>query len=92
MLKRRRPRYYTVTSGGTLGHDVGIERELRNRIPGLQKAQKLEDCDFILVFCPVVSRAGTDIDVAVKMLSTQPGKTLIIHTKKETNKEVGMRE
>lgn len=83
VLKRPCPKYYTLTSGSTLGHDVGIERELQNRIPGLQKAQKLENCDFILVFCPVVSRAGSDIEVAVKMLSTQPGKTLIIHKKRK---------
>ncbi|MCI4394616.1 hypothetical protein PGIGA_G00170810 [Pangasianodon gigas] len=73
MLKRPLLKYFTLTSGNTLGCDVDIEKELQNLIPGLQKVQKLEECDFILVFCPVVSRAGIDIEAAVKMLSTLPG-------------------
>ncbi|XP_053086556.1 uncharacterized protein LOC113531471 isoform X3 [Pangasianodon hypophthalmus] len=73
MLKRHLLKHFTLTSGNTLGCDVDIERKLQYLIPGLQKVQKLEECDFILVFCPVVSRAGIDIEAAVRMLSTLPG-------------------
>ncbi|XP_053532883.1 uncharacterized protein LOC108261615 isoform X15 [Ictalurus punctatus] len=67
----------------TFGHDVGIERKLQEVIPGLQKVQKVEESDFILVFCPVVSRAGTDIEEAVKNLNTlrgnKPAVLVVIH-------------
>ncbi|KAK3527066.1 hypothetical protein QTP86_008649 [Hemibagrus guttatus] len=69
MLKISHLKYYTLVTGNTLGHDMGIERKLEEQIPGLKKVLNLEESDFILVFCPVVSRAGTDIEAAVKKLS-----------------------
>ncbi|KAK3509062.1 hypothetical protein QTP70_020202, partial [Hemibagrus guttatus] len=73
MLKISHLKYYTLVTGNTLGHDMGIERKLEERIPGLKKVLNLEESDFILVFCPVVSRAGTDIEAAVKKLSIHAG-------------------
>ncbi|XP_046695301.1 uncharacterized protein LOC124379186 isoform X2 [Silurus meridionalis] len=73
MLKCPPIKHFTLTTGETLGQDVSIEKKLQNLIPGLQKVKNLEECDFILVFCPVVSRAGTDIAAALKKLSTPPG-------------------
>ncbi|XP_047665361.1 uncharacterized protein LOC113641493 isoform X7 [Tachysurus fulvidraco] len=73
MLKRPHLTYFTLMSGNTLGHHVEIERKLQEQIPGLQKVTKLEESDLVLVFCPVVSRAGTDIEAAVEMLNTQAG-------------------
>ncbi|MCI4394617.1 hypothetical protein PGIGA_G00170820 [Pangasianodon gigas] len=73
MLKRPLLKHFTPTTENTFGCDVDIEMKLQELIPGLQKVQKVEECDFILVFCPVVSRAGTDIEAAVKKLSTLPG-------------------
>ncbi|XP_058239022.1 uncharacterized protein LOC131348252 [Hemibagrus wyckioides] len=73
ILKTPLLKYFTLLTGNTLGHDVEIERKLQELIPYLKKVLNLEESDFILVFCPVVSRAGTDIEAAVKELSTQAG-------------------
>ncbi|XP_053473819.1 uncharacterized protein LOC128603428 isoform X3 [Ictalurus furcatus] len=73
MLKQPVLKHFTLITGNTLGHDVGIERKLQEVIPGLQKVRNLEESDFILIFCPIVSRAGIDIEAAVKMLNTLPG-------------------
>ncbi|XP_047665314.1 uncharacterized protein LOC113640201 [Tachysurus fulvidraco] len=73
MLKHPRLTYFTLMTGKTLGHHVDIERKLQEQIPGLQKGMKLEESDLVLVFCPVVSRAGTDSEAAVEMLNTQAG-------------------
>ncbi|XP_060719438.1 uncharacterized protein LOC132841192 isoform X2 [Tachysurus vachellii] len=73
MLKCPRLTYFTIISGKTLGHHVDIERKLQELIPGLQMVMKLEESDFILIFCPVVTQAGTDIVEALKMLNTQAG-------------------
>ncbi|KAF5900183.1 calponin homology domain-containing protein DDB_G0272472-like isoform X3, partial [Clarias magur] len=75
LVKNPHPKHFTLVTGNTLGHHVAIERKLQELIPGLQKVQNLDDCDFILVFCPVVSCAGTDIEAAVRKLNTLPGIT-----------------
>lgn len=90
-LKRPLLKYYTLITGSMSGHEASIERDLKKQIPGLQKVQKLEECDFILVFCPVVSRAGTNLDAAVKRLSTQPGKTSIMSQKNKKHKLCGIK-
>ncbi|KAL0193119.1 hypothetical protein M9458_011415, partial [Cirrhinus mrigala] len=38
------------------------------RVPG-QKVSTVEECDTILVFCFIVSRAGTDIDAVLNELN-----------------------
>ncbi|XP_058238969.1 uncharacterized protein LOC131348230 [Hemibagrus wyckioides] len=73
MMKGPHLKYFTLVTGKTLGHHVEIEMKLQKVIPHLQKVMNLEETDFILVFCPVVSKAGTDIEAAVKMLITQAG-------------------
>ncbi|XP_042610851.1 uncharacterized protein si:dkey-27p18.3 [Cyprinus carpio] len=39
---------------------------LRKRTENLEEARTVDESDIILVFCPIVSRAGTDIDAALK--------------------------
>ncbi|XP_073670944.1 uncharacterized protein [Paramisgurnus dabryanus] len=39
------------------------------KIPGLKKVKSVEECDFLVVFCMIVSRAGTDIEAALKELN-----------------------
>uniref|UniRef100_A0A8C1KEQ4 Uncharacterized protein n=1 Tax=Cyprinus carpio TaxID=7962 RepID=A0A8C1KEQ4_CYPCA len=45
---------------------------LQKHRPGSTEVHKVEDCNVILVFCPIVSRAGTDIDAALNKLNTCP--------------------
>ncbi|XP_026066534.1 uncharacterized protein LOC113048847 isoform X2 [Carassius auratus] len=42
---------------------------LRNRTENLEEAHKVDESDIVLVFCPIVSRAGTDIDAALNNLT-----------------------
>ncbi len=38
---------------------------------GLKEVSSTEGCHFILFFCPITSRTGTDIDAAVKYLNEE---------------------
>ncbi|XP_052412152.1 uncharacterized protein si:dkey-27p18.3 isoform X11 [Carassius gibelio] len=42
---------------------------LRNRTENLEESHKVDESDVVLVFCPIVSRAGTDIDAALNNLT-----------------------
>uniref|UniRef100_W5LJY4 Uncharacterized protein n=1 Tax=Astyanax mexicanus TaxID=7994 RepID=W5LJY4_ASTMX len=61
-------RFLRCVSGNTLGSDEEFIRKLKEGIPGLKEEFNVEKCDFFLAFCPVVSRAGTDIQSALKKL------------------------
>ncbi|XP_073716425.1 uncharacterized protein [Misgurnus anguillicaudatus] len=39
------------------------------KIPGLEEVMSVEECDFLVVFCMIASRAGTDIEAALKELN-----------------------
>ena len=54
------------------GNTMGVHNDLVRRVGVPTLEVGVEECQIILVFCPVWSRAGTDIDAA---LSKVPGKT-----------------
>ncbi|XP_049339432.1 uncharacterized protein LOC103027786 [Astyanax mexicanus] len=76
-------KFLRCVSGNTLGSDEEFIRKLKEGIPGLKEEFNVENCDFILVFCPVVSRAGTDIELALKKLQdlseTKPAVLVVLH-------------
>ncbi|XP_047665376.1 uncharacterized protein LOC113640196 [Tachysurus fulvidraco] len=76
-------KYFVIQTGVTLNSHVNFIAQLKKKIPSLQKVNKVEECDFILVFCPVVSRAGTDIESAEKKLdatsATKPAVLVVLH-------------
>ncbi|KAG1958963.1 hypothetical protein F2P79_006874 [Pimephales promelas] len=45
---------------------------LRKKVSGLKEVYSSEQCQAMLFFCPIVSRAGTDIDAAMKHLDQFP--------------------
>ncbi|XP_056313595.1 uncharacterized protein si:dkey-27p18.3 isoform X2 [Danio aesculapii] len=51
---------------------------LQDRIQDLTEAQRVEDSDVVLIFCPIVSRAGTDIDAALAKIDYTPASKLTI--------------
>uniref|UniRef100_A0A3B1J6A9 Uncharacterized protein n=1 Tax=Astyanax mexicanus TaxID=7994 RepID=A0A3B1J6A9_ASTMX len=64
--------------------DDGFIRKLKEGIPGLKEEFNVENCDFILVFCPVVSRPETDIQSALKKLQnlsseSKPVVLVVLH-------------
>ncbi|KAL6463350.1 hypothetical protein MHYP_G00277410 [Metynnis hypsauchen] len=76
-------KYFTIVTGQTINADEDFFRNLHKHQPNLQKVSSVEKCDFILVFCPVVSRAGTDIEAALKKLNdkstTKPAVLVVLH-------------
>ncbi|XP_036420252.1 uncharacterized protein LOC118803842 [Colossoma macropomum] len=75
--------YFTIVTGQTINADVDFITNLHKHRPNLQKVSSVEECDVILVFCPVVSRAGTDIEAALKKLNdksaTKPAVLVVLH-------------
>ena len=65
---------FSCVTGKTLGSHEDFVRSLCRRRATLQEVPTVEECDVVLVFCPVVSRAGTDIEAALQKLSDIPGK------------------
>lgn len=60
-------------------NESGLFRNVQHEIVGrlkkrlvLQEVHSVNDCDVIMAFVPIVSRAGTDIEAALKNI---PSKT-----------------
>ncbi|KAL6463361.1 hypothetical protein MHYP_G00277520 [Metynnis hypsauchen] len=70
-------RYFTIVSGQTLNCHEEFKRQLQDKVSGLQEVSEREECDVILLFCPVVSRAGTDIKAALEKLHNIPDRGLL---------------
>ncbi len=58
-----------------------ISDHLQKQRPNSKEVHIVDDCDVILVLCPIVSRAGTDIDAALNKLNTCSGNFKIKHQK-----------
>ncbi|XP_029532554.1 uncharacterized protein LOC115139383 isoform X2 [Oncorhynchus nerka] len=68
-------KFFTVVTGNTLGS----HEKLMNRLAAkkhLTVVTSLEESDVILAFCSIVSRAGTDIEAALKQIPA--GKPVIL--------------
>ncbi|XP_029589466.1 uncharacterized protein LOC115174763 isoform X4 [Salmo trutta] len=66
-------RYYTITTGKTLGSHNQFMRQLGG---GFTEVLSPAQSDVIMAFCPIVSRAGTDIDAALQQIPD--GKDVIL--------------
>ncbi|KAG9281945.1 hypothetical protein AMEX_G525 [Astyanax mexicanus] len=75
-------KYFIVLAGNTLNCHVKILECLSEK-RNLRKVSNAQDCHVILVFCPIVSRAGTDIESALKKLNeesdTKPAVLMVLH-------------
>ncbi|XP_038824547.1 uncharacterized protein LOC120024385 isoform X1 [Salvelinus namaycush] len=67
-------KFFTILTGNTLGSHEEINRRLTEN--GLTKVTSLEESDVIMAFCPIVSRAGTDIEAALQQIPA--GKPVIL--------------
>uniref|UniRef100_A0A8C7RZA1 Uncharacterized protein n=1 Tax=Oncorhynchus mykiss TaxID=8022 RepID=A0A8C7RZA1_ONCMY len=67
-------KFFTVVTGNTLRSHEEINRCLTAK--GLTEVTSLEESDVILAFCPIVSRAGTDIEAALQQIPA--GKPVIL--------------
>ncbi|KAL0967765.1 hypothetical protein UPYG_G00256580 [Umbra pygmaea] len=65
--------------GNTLGAHVNVARHLTNQ-GECTEVTSLSQCDVILAFCPIVSRAGTDIEAALNQLpDSKPVVLVVLH-------------
>ncbi|XP_045067236.1 uncharacterized protein LOC123482717 isoform X2 [Coregonus clupeaformis] len=66
-------KYYTITTGNTTGSHIQFTRQLGG---GFTEVMSPEQSDVIMAFCPIVSRAGTDIEAALQQIPV--GKPVIL--------------
>ncbi|KAK7133782.1 hypothetical protein R3I94_015598 [Phoxinus phoxinus] len=59
------------------GQTLGADREIFALLKGVSMSE-LWDCQFILVFCPIVSRAGTDIEDALRKIPADKPAVLVM--------------
>ncbi|XP_071186459.1 uncharacterized protein [Salvelinus alpinus] len=77
-LERRAPemKYYTVATGNTLDSHIQFMRQLNNTTRCFTEVKSPVESDVIMAFCPIVSRAGTDIEAVLPQIQT--GKDVIL--------------
>ncbi|KAK2816560.1 hypothetical protein Q7C36_022831 [Tachysurus vachellii] len=72
-----------LVTGKTLNVDKKFMEHLKQQKPDLQEVKNVAECDYVLVFCPIVSRAGTDIEAALKRLQdiagSKPAVLVVLH-------------
>ncbi|NP_001121722.1 uncharacterized protein LOC564114 [Danio rerio] len=75
--------YYVIESGSTDNLPTHILSHLQQQRPNLVQVYSVDQCDVILVLCPIISRAGTDIDAALKKLNDlsafKPAIFIVLH-------------
>ncbi|XP_076866908.1 uncharacterized protein LOC143518353 [Brachyhypopomus gauderio] len=79
---QQRVKKVSIISGQTLGAHERFLQMLHKQIPDLQEVSTVEECDVILLFCPIVSRAGTDIEAALKLITeadSKPAVLVVLH-------------
>ncbi|XP_066509326.1 uncharacterized protein [Hoplias malabaricus] len=80
---RKKLRYFTVVAGKTLNSDVEFKKRLQEEVSCLEEVSSEGECDLILLFCPVASRAGTDIEAALVKLrgvsDSKPAVLVVLH-------------
>lgn len=64
-----RKSFFVFVAGNTNGAHHDLVQKLKD--VGLTEVHSPEDCDYLVTFCPVASRVGTDIGHA---LDTMPRK------------------
>ncbi|XP_071186448.1 uncharacterized protein [Salvelinus alpinus] len=69
-------KYYTVATGNTLDSHIQFMRQVNNTTRCFTEVELLVESDVIMAFCPIVSRAGTDIEAALQQIPT--GKNVIL--------------
>nr|XP_046225073.1 uncharacterized protein LOC124048386 isoform X3 [Oncorhynchus gorbuscha]XP_046225074.1 uncharacterized protein LOC124048386 isoform X3 [Oncorhynchus gorbuscha] len=73
----RMRKFFTVVSGNTLeSHTDFLKRLTMQR--DFTEVMTPEKSDVIITFCPIVSRAGTDIEAALQEIPTGKGVVLVV--------------
>ncbi|XP_066514911.1 uncharacterized protein [Hoplias malabaricus] len=90
--KRQSPlhKYFRVMLGKTLNCNEEIKINLHRQRMELQEVSTLEDCDVILVFCPVLPPLGIYIEAVLRILFglsvSKPAVLMALHHTSDMNK------
>ncbi|KAJ7983479.1 hypothetical protein DPEC_G00377850 [Dallia pectoralis] len=76
MVIRGTQRFYLILCGQTFGAHEDVRSHLITR--GCTEVTTEDGCDFVVAFCPIVSRAGTDIEAAEKQLPDDKPVVLVV--------------
>ncbi|XP_036420260.1 uncharacterized protein LOC118803849 isoform X2 [Colossoma macropomum] len=74
----KRLKYITIVAGKTLNSHEDLKRRLHDEVSGLREVSETEKHGMILLFCPVVSHAGTDIGAALDKLHNISGSLPVV--------------
>ncbi|XP_042177652.1 uncharacterized protein LOC121846501 isoform X4 [Oncorhynchus tshawytscha] len=69
-------KFFAILTGNTLGSHKEINRRLTTK--GLTKVKSSAESDVIIAFCPIVSRAGTDIEAALQQIPAGKSTILVV--------------
>nr|XP_055054832.1 interaptin-like isoform X5 [Misgurnus anguillicaudatus] len=75
-LESRRVKLCSVLAGKTNNSHRRFIDTLINQIKNLKETPTVDESDVVLVFCPIVSRAGTDIEAALKIFTDSTASKL----------------
>ncbi|KAK3508645.1 hypothetical protein QTP70_002596 [Hemibagrus guttatus] len=74
---------FLLVTGNTFKAHEKVMEILKTQKPDLQVVEKVDESDYVLVFCPIVSQAGTDIEAALKKLQeiagSKPALLVVLH-------------
>ncbi|MED6240634.1 hypothetical protein ATANTOWER_024714 [Ataeniobius toweri] len=73
-------KYKMVVSGKTFDAHLQILEQLKSSAQHLNLVESNDDCQIVFVFCPIVSRIGTDVEAAMKMvIGYEPVILVLMH-------------
>ncbi|XP_066508949.1 uncharacterized protein [Hoplias malabaricus] len=82
-LDREKVKFFCAVGGKTLNSHLEFIKHLKEGPFDVEEVFNVEESDFILFFCPIVSRAGTDIEAALQKLQglsdTKPAILVVLH-------------
>ncbi|KAK2812314.1 hypothetical protein Q5P01_000031 [Channa striata] len=81
-MHRSKVRISSVVTGQTFGADDTILKKVsKGRLYGNVKMTKhLQKCDIIIIFCPIISRVGSDVEAALgNMAGHKPAILVLMH-------------
>ncbi|KAK5620522.1 hypothetical protein CRENBAI_022718 [Crenichthys baileyi] len=64
--KRHRVKVFYKSSGETFGAAEDIKKQLKSNKFAQLEETKLHDCSIIIMFCPITSRVGSDVESSMK--------------------------
>ncbi|XP_073716760.1 uncharacterized protein [Misgurnus anguillicaudatus] len=67
---------YSFLAGKTNNSHRKFIDTLKNQIQDLKEVRAMDESDIFMVFCPIVSRAGTDIEAALKRFKDSTARKL----------------